>query len=247
MMLQGKVAIITGSSRGIGQGIALRFAKEGAKVVVNARKEADMQETLDAIKKSGGTAMGVVADVSDAAQVKTLVAQAVKKFGRLDIMVNNAGVVDSEPITDMTPEEWSRVISVDLTGTFYGIEEAAKAMKKGGAIINISSIAALMGFAGTAHYAAAKGGVRSLTEEAAVELAPKNIRVNAIAPGFIDTDMTKSVKDDPVQLKGMLARIPLKRFGQPAEIAGAALFLASDDSSYVTGQLLIVDGGWMVD
>jgi len=247
MRLDGKVAIVTGSSRGIGQGIALRFAKEGAKVIVNARKEADMQETLDAIKKTGGNAIGIVADVSDAAQVKTLVAAAVKKFGRLDIMVNNAGIADSEPITEMKPEEWSRMISVDLTGTFYGIEEAAKAMKKGGAIINMCSIAALMGFAGTAHYAAAKGGVHSLTEEAAVELASKNIRVNAIAPGIIDTEMTKAIKDSPEQLKGMLARIPLKRLGKPADIAGAALFLASDDASYVTGQLIVVDGGWMVD
>jgi NAD(P)-dependent dehydrogenase (short-subunit alcohol dehydrogenase family) len=247
MMLQGKVAIITGSSRGIGQGIAVRFAKEGAKVVVNGRSEEAMKETLDLIKKAGGTAIGVAADVSDAAQVKKLVSETVKKFGKLDIMVNNAGIVDEAPITEMTAETWNKMIAVDLTGVFYGIQEAAKAMKKGGAIINTSSIAALMGFNGLAHYCAAKGGVLSLTQEAAVELAPKKIRVNAIAPGFIETDMTKSIRDDPAEMKSTLARIPLKRLGQPADVAGAALFLASEDSSYITGQLIVVDGGWMID
>jgi NAD(P)-dependent dehydrogenase (short-subunit alcohol dehydrogenase family) len=247
MQLQGKVAIITGSSRGIGQGIALRFAKEGAKVVVNARSEEAMQETLDLIKKAGGTAIGISADVSDQLQVKRLVAQAVKKFGKLDIMVNNAGIVDTASITEMTAETWNKMITVDLTGVFYGIQEAAKAMKKGGAIINTSSIAALMGFNGLAHYCAAKGGVLSLTQEAALELAAKKIRVNAIAPGIIETDMTKSLKDNPEMLKDMLARIPLKRLGQPADIAGVVLFLASDDSRYVTGQLIVVDGGWMID
>jgi len=247
MRLDGKVAIITGSSRGIGQGIALRFAKEGARVVVNGRSEDSMKETLELIKKAGGTAIGIAADVSDQTQVKRLVAEAVKKFGRLDIMVNNAGIVDFAPLTEMTAEAWSKMITVDLTGVFYGIQEAAKAMKKGGAIINTSSIAALMGFNGLAHYCAAKGGVLSLTQEAALELGAKKIRVNAIAPGIIETDMTKTIKDDPAQLKGMMARIPLKRLGQPADIAGAALFLASDDSSYVTGQLIVVDGGWMVD
>ena len=247
MQLQGKVAIITGSSRGIGQGIALRFAKEGAKVVVNGRSEEAMQETLDMIKKAGGTAIGIAADVSDQAQVKRLVAETIKKFGRLDVMVNNAGIVDTASITEMSAETWNKMIAVDLTGVFYGIQEAAKAMKKGGAIINTSSIAALMGFNGLAHYCAAKGGVLSLTQEAALELAAKKIRVNAIAPGIIETDMTKSIKDDPAQLQGMMARIPLKRLGQPADIAGAALFLASEDSGYVTGQLLVVDGGWMID
>jgi len=247
MMLQGKVAIITGSSRGIGQGIAIRFAKEGARVVVNGRSEEAMKETLDLIKKAGGTAIGVAADVSDAAQVKRLVSETVKKFGKLDIMVNNAGIVDEAPITEMTAETWNKMIAVDLTGVFYGIQEAAKAMKKGGAIINTSSIAALMGFNGLAHYCAAKGGVVSLTQEAALELATKKIRVNAIAPGVIETDMTKSIRDDPAEMKSTLARIPLKRLGQPADVAGAALFLASDLSDYVTGQLIVVDGGWMID
>ena len=246
-MLQGKVAIITGSSRGIGQGIAIRFAKEGARVVVNGRSEEAMKETLDLIKKAGGTAIGVAADVSDAAQVKRLVSETVKKFGKLDIMVNNAGIVDEAPITEMTAETWNKMIAVDLTGVFYGIQEAAKAMKKGGAIINTSSIAALMGFNGLAHYCAAKGGVVSLTQEAALELATKKIRVNAIAPGVIETDMTKSIRDDPAEMKSTLARIPLKRLGQPADVAGAALFLASDLSDYVTGQLIVVDGGWMID
>ncbi|MEM5814428.1 MAG: SDR family NAD(P)-dependent oxidoreductase [Candidatus Aenigmatarchaeota archaeon] len=247
MRLEGKVAVITGSSRGIGQGIALRFAKEGARVVVNGRSEDGMKETLELIKKAGGTAIGVAADVSDQLQVKRLVAQAVKKFGRLDIMVNNAGIVDEAPLTEMTADTWNKMIAVDLTGVFYGMQEAAKAMKKGGAIINISSIAALMGFNGLAHYCAAKGGVLSLTQEAAVELAPKGIRVNAIAPGVIETEMTKGLKENPEQMKNMLARIPLRRLGQPADIAGAALFLASEDSSYVTGQLIVADGGWMVD
>jgi 3-oxoacyl-[acyl-carrier protein] reductase len=247
MILKDKVAIVTGSSRGIGQGIALRFAKEGARVVVNGRSEEAMKETLDRIKKAGGTAVGIAADISDPKQVKNLVTQTVKKFGRLDVMVNNAGIVDTAPITEMTPDTWNKMIAVDLTGVFYGIQEAAKVMKKGGVIVNTSSIAALMGFNGLAHYCAAKGGVLSLTQEAAIELAAKGIRVNAIAPGIIETDMTKSIKDSPEQLKGMMARIPLKRLGQPADIAGAALFLSSDDSSYVTGQLLVVDGGWMVE
>lgn len=247
MRLDGKVAIITGSSRGIGQAIALRFAKEGAKVVVNSRKIEATEETVNAIKGAGGTAVGMAADVSDSKQVKNLVAQTVKKFGRLDVMVNNAGIVDTAPLTGMTAETWNRMIAVDLTGVFFGVQEAAKAMKKGGAIINTSSIAALMGFNGLAHYCAAKGGVLSLTQEAALELAAKGIRVNAIAPGIIRTEMTKDLDKNPELRKQMLGRIPLRRFGESDDVAGAALFLASDDSSYVTGQLIIVDGGWMID
>jgi len=246
MLLKGKVAIVTGSSRGIGQGIALRFAKEGAKVVVNARTDEAMAETLAMIKKAGGEAIGVAADVSDQDQVRNLVAQAVKKFGKLDVMVNNAGIVEFAPITKMSAEEWEKTIKVDLTGVFYGIREAAKAMKKGGSIISTSSIAALIGFTGLAHYCAAKGGVASLTREAALELAPK-IRVNAIAPGVIDTDITKAAKEDPKQMQATLARIPMKRMGTPDDVAGVAVFLASDLSGYVTGQLIVTDGGWMVD
>jgi NAD(P)-dependent dehydrogenase (short-subunit alcohol dehydrogenase family) len=246
MRLNGKVAIVTGSSRGIGQAIALRLAKEGARVVVNSRKLDGTEETVNLIKKAGGTAVGIAADVSDAKQVQSLVSQAVKRFGRLDIMVNNAGVADEAPLTKMTTEEWNSMIAVDLTGVFLGVQAAAKAMKNGGAIVNTSSIAALVGFPQTAHYSAAKGGVRSLTQEAAVELGPK-IRVNAVAPGIIDTEMTKSIKEDPAQLKAMMGRITLKRLGKPEDIANAVAFLASDEASYITGQLLIVDGGWMVD
>jgi NAD(P)-dependent dehydrogenase (short-subunit alcohol dehydrogenase family) len=246
MLLKEKVAIVTGSGRGIGRAIAIRFAKEGAKVVVNARKPEGTEETVGLIKKAGGTAIGIAADVSDAKQVQSLVSQTVKKFGRLDVMVNNAGIVEEVPIREMTAEQWNSMIAVDLTGVFLGIQTAAKAMKNGGVIISISSIAALMGFPQLAHYSAAKGGVLSMTQEAAVELAPK-IRVNAIAPGIIDTDMTKALKENPAQLNAMLARISLKRLGRPEDVASAAAFLASNESAYITGQFIVVDGGWMVD
>jgi len=248
MDFKGKVAIVTGSSRGIGKAIALELAKQGAKVIINCTKQNCADDVVAEFKKMKLDAIGVEGDVSKKADVQKLVDAAVKKYGKLDIMVNNAGVYTTSPITELSEEDWQKVIDVDLKGTFLGCQAAAKQMikqGKGGKILNISSIAGVVGFTGMCHYCSAKGGVIQMTKEVALELGSKNINVNAIGPGVIDTEMTKSIKDNPAQLKGMLARIPKGRLGKPEDIAKAAAFLVSDDADYITGITLFVDGGWL--
>ena len=248
--LKGKVAIVTGSTRGIGKGIALRFAREGAKVVINGCSDIKKcAAVVSEIKKAGGEAISVLADVSDSKDVQKLIQETIKKFGRLDIIVNNAGILDQGNLLDLTEEHWDKILAVDLKGSFLCTQAAAKQMIKqgnGGKIINIASIAGIIGYAGLAHYCAAKGGVIEFTRAAAVELSQHKINVNAIAPGAIETDMTKDMLADKEMLKGFLAQIPLKRIGSPEDIAGAALYLASNDADYVTGTTLVVDGGWTI-
>lgn len=248
MRLKGKVGVVTGSSRGIGRAIAIKFAKEGAAVVVNSRKKASAQKVVDEIKKTGGKAIAVAGDVSKAETAKKLVDAAVKKFGSLDVFVNNAGVVSYSNFVDLKEKEWDSLMDVDLKGVFLCSQAAARQMIKqgnGGKIINISSIAGFIGFHDLPHYCAAKAGVIELTKQMALELALHRINVNSIGPGAIQTEMTKELEGDPKAIEQILTRIPLGRLGQPEEIANVAVFLASDEASYITGVTIFVDGGWL--
>jgi NAD(P)-dependent dehydrogenase (short-subunit alcohol dehydrogenase family) len=241
--LTGETALVTGASSGIGRAIARRFAAAGADVVV-----ADVRET----PRKGGTptheliadAAFVETDVSDPSAVRTAVDRTVATFGGLDVMVNNAGVYPGDqPVETVAEADYDRVLDVNLKGTYFGSTVAAEAMREdgGGAIINLSSIAGVVGFGGGTTYGASKGGVASLTRSLAVELGPDGIRVNAISPGVVETAMTT---EDTDAAGTMTDRVPLRRDGQPDDIAGAALFLASDDAAYVTGHDLVVDGGY---
>jgi len=245
MKLKGKVAIVTGAGRGIGRAIAIALANEGAKVVVNSLHSEHADKVSAEIKKAGGTALATAGDVSSARDIKALFDSAIKKFGKVDILVNNAGVVHFEPVLQITEAEWDNILSINLKGTFLASQAAVRVMKPGSKIINISSIAGKIGFPQLAHYCASKGGIIELTKEMALELAPK-ITVNAIGPGVIETDMTKGLLSDKKSRDGFMSQIPLGRVGQPEDIAKVAVFLASDDSSYMTGQTIFVDGGWII-
>jgi glucose 1-dehydrogenase len=247
MRLGNKVALVTGSSSGIGEAIALAFAREGATVVVNySRHEDAAQEVLEKIEGSGGKGLVVGADVSDPKEVEAMIQQAVGAFGRLDIMVNNAGMERKMPFLETPFEVWKETIAVNLTGTWLGCQAAAKQMVTqgdGGRIINVSSVHEDLAMPTNSPYCATKGGVRMLMRTLAVELAPNDITVNNIAPGAIETPMDAPLEQNPDEIKELLSEIPLGRMGKPEEVANLALFLASDSSSYVTGSTLFVDGG----
>ena len=247
MRLENKVAVVTGSSSGIGEAIALAFAQEGAAVVVNySRHEDAAQKVLEKIEGAGGKGLVVGADVSDPKEVEAMVQQATDAFGRLDIMVNNAGMERKMPFLETPFEVWQETIAVNLTGTWLGCQAAAKRMVSQGdpgRIINVSSVHEDLAMPTNAPYCATKGGVRMLMRTLAVELAPHNITVNDIAPGAIETPMDAPLEEHPDEMKELLSEIPLGRMGKPEEVANLALFLASDDSSYVTGSTLFVDGG----
>jgi len=245
MKLMGKVALVTGASRGLGKAIALQLAKEGAQVVVNYAKSAEKaREVVDAIQSAGGNALTMQTDVSNFEEVEKMVDAIYEKFGRIDILVNNAGVNRDELLISMEKEDWNKVISTNLGGLFHCTKSVAKYMmlQKHGRIINISSIAGERGGRGQSNYAASKGGVNAFTRSVAMELAPKKITVNAVAPGVFETEMSSTVirraKDH------ILNSIALKRFGQAEEVAKVVAFLASDDSSYITGEIIRVDGGF---
>jgi NAD(P)-dependent dehydrogenase (short-subunit alcohol dehydrogenase family) len=246
MRLKDKVAIVTGSGRGIGEGIVLRFAEEGAKIIVNDVNEADAKAVVEKIKSKGGKTVAVLGSVAERKVVQNMVDTAVKEFGTLDIIINNAGITRDVILHKMTDEQWDQVIAVNLTGVFYGIQCAARVMReKGyGKIINISSTSAL-GNAGQLNYAATKAGVIGMTKTAAKELGAKGVNVNAIAPGMIWTDMMKNMP--PERIKQMDATlpfiVPMNRKGSPLDVANLALFLASDESSFITGQIVFCDGG----
>ncbi len=246
MRLKDKVAVITGSGRGIGEGMALRFAEEGAKIVVNDVDATSANGVVQKIKDMGGKAVAVIGSVSVRDVVQKMVDTAISEFGTIDIMVNNAGITRDVILHKMTDEQWNEVIAVNLTGVFYGIQIAARVMReKGyGKIINISSTSAL-GNAGQLNYSASKAGVIGMTKTAAKELGPKGVNVNAIAPGMIWTDMMKNMPPNVIQqLDASLPFIvPLNRKGAPRDVANLALFLASDESSFITGQLIFCDGG----
>ena len=245
--LEGKTAVVTGASRGIGRAIALQLAKEGANVVVNYSGSEDKAlQVVEEIKNIGRNAIAVKANVSDNESVQNLMSQALEAFGSIDVLINNAGITRDNLIMRMKEDEWDDVISTNLKGVFLCTKAVTRQMMKqrAGRIINISSIVGVMGNAGQANYVAAKAGVIGLTKTTARELASRNILVNAIAPGFIETEMTDALPED---IKAaMLAQIPLAQLGQPEHIAKAVVFLASEDSSYMTGQVLHIDGGMVM-
>jgi 3-oxoacyl-[acyl-carrier protein] reductase len=246
-MLQGKVALVTGASRGIGRAIALELARQGAKIAVNyAGSEAKANEVVEEIKNMGGEAFAIQADVSDAQAVDRMVKTVLERFGRIDILVNNAGITRDNLLMRMKEEEWDDVININLKGVFNCTKAVTRPMMKQryGRIVNIASIVGVMGNPGQANYVAAKAGVIGLTKTAARELASRNITVNAVAPGFITTDMTERLNEE-IKTE-MLKQIPLARFGEPEDVAKVVAFLASDAASYMTGQTLHVDGGMVM-
>jgi 3-oxoacyl-[acyl-carrier protein] reductase len=247
--LAGKKALVTGASRGIGRGIAIALATQGADVVVNFRSNADEANAVVAeITKMGRQALAVQADVSSAADVARMFNEIRSKWGGLNILVNNAGIVAQNPIEKITEDEWNSVINTNLKGQFLCIQNALALMAAGSKIVCISSIASGgvgVGFGNIAHYAASKGGVVGMVEDLAIELGPKGININAVAPGVIESDMTTGMLSDVQTKTGLMARIPKRRVGRPADIAATVAFLASDEADYVHGATIYVDGGWL--
>ena len=246
-MLSGKCAVVTGAGRGIGKAIALKLAEEGAKIVINSRNsEKEAQELVAAIESKGGKALAIKADVSKFDEAENLLKTAKDTFGSLDILVNNAGITKDNLMLRMKEEDFDSVIATNLKGCFNCIKHVSPIMlkQKSGTIINISSIVGLVGNAGQANYAASKAGVIGLTKSMAKELGTRGITVNAVAPGYIDTDMTEvlsqKVKD------AIMDNIPLKRMGKTDDVANLVAFLASDKAAYITGQVIHVDGGMVV-
>lgn len=243
-MLTGKVALVTGASRGIGRSTALLLAERGAKIVVNyAGNQAAAEEVVAKIKQLGSEAIAVQGDVAIADDAAKLIDVAVNTFGRLDILVNNAGITRDNLLIRMKEEDWDQVIATNLKGVFNCTKAAAKVMMKQryGRIINLTSVVALLGNPGQANYVAAKAGVIGLTKSNARELGARNITVNAVAPGYIQTDMTAGLNQEVRE--SLHKQIPLGRLGDPEDVAKAIVFLASDDSAYITGQVFAVDGG----
>jgi glucose 1-dehydrogenase len=248
MRLQDKVAIVTGAGSGNGRGIALRLAEEGAKVVVADVSEAGAAETAVMIATAGGQVAVVRADVSQKDQVEAMVQTTLDHFGQVDILVNNAGVESMKPFLELPEAEWDRIMGVNLKGPFLCSQAAAKAMiqaEHGGKIVNIGSICSSVALAGEAHYIASKGGLLMLTKAMAVDLAPYSINVNAVGPGVIETAMTANSLSNPARVEMFYNHIPLKRIGQPRDVANAVLFLVSAEADYITGTILYVDGGWL--
>ena len=244
MLLDGKVALVTGGSRGIGRAIAVALAREGAKLAINfAGNEKAAEETKALVEQAGSEAILLKADVSDKDADAALIDTVIKTYGKIDILVNNAGITRDSLMLRMKEDDFDAVIETNLRSVFYLTKAAAKSMmkKRTGRIINMSSVVGLTGNAGQVNYAAAKAGVLGITKSAAKELASRGITVNAVAPGFIETDMT-DVLSDTVK-ESLLHEIPLKRMGEPKDVANAVLFLASDQSAYITGQVIHVDGG----
>ncbi|WP_298592392.1 3-oxoacyl-[acyl-carrier-protein] reductase [uncultured Mitsuokella sp.] len=247
MLLDGKAALVTGASRGIGRAVALRLAKEGAKVVVNyAGNEKAAEETKAAVEAAGSEAVCVRADVANADEVAALFDAAVKAFGTVDILVNNAGITRDGLLVRMKDEDFDAVLATNLRGVYLCTKAASKIMmkKRSGRIVNMTSVVGLMGNVGQTNYAAAKAGILGFSKSAAKELAARGITVNMVAPGFIETDMT-AVLSDKVR-EQLVGAIPLGRMGEPEDVANAVLFLVSDAAAYITGQVVNVDGGMVM-
>jgi 2-deoxy-D-gluconate 3-dehydrogenase len=244
--IRGKVAMVTGARRGLGLAMAKGLVEAGAKLVAVASSP-DCRELREAVRKLDGEMLYLKADLADRRQRKGLVDKAVKRFGRLDILVNSAGIQHRQPAVDFDLDKWDQIVSLMLTGVFELSQQAARVMVKqgGGKIINIASLASFQGGWTIPAYAAAKHGVAGLTKALANEWASKNIHVNAIAPGYFDTELCEAIVKDPVREPKIRERIPAGRWGKPEDLVGPLLFLASDASNYVDGHVLVVDGGWM--
>ncbi len=236
-----KTALITGAGVGIGKGIALAMAQEGYDVVVADINKENCQQVSEEIEKMGAKSLALECDVSNSEDVAKLFSEIQEKFGKLDVLVNNAGIYPFVSFSEMQETDWNKVMDVNLKGIFLCSKKALEIMPEGGRIINISSIASLVGFPSLVHYCASKGGVNGMVRALALELAPKKITVNAVAPGAIETPGAQSPDEVKKQTE---AAIPLKRIGKPEDIANAVVFLASPKSSYITGQVITVDGGW---
>ena len=246
MRLQGKCALITGASRGIGRAIAMGFAREGARVGVNYIGDPREAEALvRAIRDAGGEAIALEADVRVKRQVEAMFASFLETFGQIDILVNNAGIMRTTPFVEITEDEWDEVIDTNLKGYFLCGQAAARAMltRGRGRIINIASARQVQAWPGNAHYCASKAAIYMLTRVMALELGPRGIRVNAIAPGTIETDLNRHMLADPEFRRARISRIPVGRLGAPEDVVGAAIYLASDDSDFVNGASLVIDGG----
>jgi 3-oxoacyl-[acyl-carrier protein] reductase len=237
-----KIAIVTGAGRGIGRGIAVALAQDGCNVVVADLNKTDAEAVAKELQSIGVESIGVECDVSNAAAVEALFKQTINKFGKLDVLVNNAGIYPFVPFAKMTEKDWDKVIAVNLKSVFLCSHEAAKVLSLGGRIVSVSSVASIIGFEGLAHYCASKGGINGFTRALALELAPKKITVNAVAPGAINTPGASGGSIE--ETKQTVALIPLSRMGEPSDIANAVSFLVSDKANYITGQVIVVDGGW---
>ncbi len=246
LALEGKLALITGGARGIGRDVAMLFANEGANIAICDVNLEEAQKTAKEIEGLGRQSIAFKADVTNSSQVQDMTDKILDKFNKIDILINNAGITKDNLLLRMSEEDWDKVIAVNLKGTFVCTKTVSKVMLKQrfGKIVNLASIIGIMGNAGQANYAASKAGIIGLTKSVAKELASRNICVNAIAPGFIMTDMTAKLPEE-VQKK-MLSVIPLARFGEAKDVANLALFLSSESSSYITGQVIQVDGGMLM-
>ncbi|MGI5823037.1 MAG: glucose 1-dehydrogenase [Dethiobacteria bacterium] len=247
MRLEGKVAIVTGARKGIGESVALALGQEGADLVLVSRSIQADSDLVRAAEKLGRRVFVKQVDVGDREQVFTLVDEVMEKFGRVDVLFNNAGITRPGMLWKLTEDQWEDIIRINLTGTFYCLQAVAQPMieQRSGSIINVTSSAGLLGTVGQVNYTAAKGGVYALGKSAAKELARYRVRVNTIAP-MAETDMTQTIAHDPRFKEKYLERIPLGRFGKPEEIGPAVVFLASEDSSYITGQIICIDGGMVM-
>lgn len=239
-----KVAVVTGGSRGIGKAIALSLASEGYDVIINYRSKAEEAEgVVSEMKNIGSNAKAIRSDIANYQEVETMMEEILASYGQIDVLVNNAGITKDQLMLRMSEDDFTQVVDINLKGTFNCVKAVTKSMfkKRGGCIINISSVIGLIGNVGQVNYAASKAGIIGMTKALAKEYAARNIRVNAIAPGFIDTDMTDTL---PQELKEkILSNIPLNSLGKPEDVADMVVFLASDKSKYVTGQVIAVDGG----
>ena len=247
MRLQGKVALVTGSSQGIGQGVAIRLAQEGAKIIVNYHSNpAGADDTLAQIRAAGSDGISIQADLGQTSEIDGLIQQGLSKFGQIDILVNNAGMEKRAPFWEVQECDYDLVLQVNLKGVFFTTQSFVKqlmARKAPGRIVNMSSVHEELPFPHFASYCASKGGLKMLCRNLAIELAPYNITINNVAPGAIETPINTKLLNDKDKLAALLSNIPLRRLGKPADVAGAVAFLASDDADYITGTTIFVDGG----
>jgi NAD(P)-dependent dehydrogenase (short-subunit alcohol dehydrogenase family) len=246
--LSGRVALITGAGRGIGRAIALGYAREGADLILTSRSAGELEQAAEGVRAAGVEALVAPADVTDVAQVRALAQAAIQRFGRVDVLVNAAGIPMVAPTVDLALEDWQRAFDINMTGTFLCCQAIGRLMLEQGrgAIINIASLTSFVGFPQRAAYAATKGAVVQFTKALAVEWAPQGVRVNAIAPGWIRTALQdRLVAEGKLDRGPIIARTPARRLGEPDDIVGPAIFLASDEAAFVVGETLVVDGGWL--